>query len=141
MVDRDVLDRRLGRLEEVVADLRSLQARGRAEVLGDRGLLAQLERWLHLAGECAADIAQHVIADQGWATPGTYREAFVRLREYGVIDEDLARRMAGWAGLRNVVVHAYLDLDHERLLDALDELDDLEHFAAAVAAWVRALRS
>jgi uncharacterized protein YutE (UPF0331/DUF86 family) len=42
--------------------------------------------------------------------------------------------MAGWAGLRNIIVHLYLDVDHVRLHEVLvNELDDLLEFAAALA--------
>jgi uncharacterized protein YutE (UPF0331/DUF86 family) len=41
--------------------------------------------------------------------------------------------MEGWAGLRNLLVHLYLEVDHERLWEILStELDQLEAFARAV---------
>jgi uncharacterized protein YutE (UPF0331/DUF86 family) len=43
----------------------------------------------------------------------------------GVIDEPLAKRLASAARLRNLLVHAYLDVDPERIWLHLDELDDL----------------
>jgi len=46
--------------------------------------------------------------------------------------------MQGWAGLRNVLGHLYLDVDHARLHDVLvGELDQVESFAAAVVRCVR----
>ena len=134
MVDREVFDRRLGRLEELLRDLRGLATVPKRQYLDDRGLQAQAERWLHLAAECALDLANHLIADRGWRPPATYRESFGTLREEGVLTKDLAARMEGWAGLRNVLVHLYLKVDHERLWEVLTgELDQLEDFAAAVA--------
>jgi uncharacterized protein YutE (UPF0331/DUF86 family) len=51
-----------------------------------------------------------------------------------VIDESLAASMAGWAGLRNVLTHLYLQVDHARIAEVLaSELDQLDAFAAAVA--------
>jgi uncharacterized protein YutE (UPF0331/DUF86 family) len=42
--------------------------------------------------------------------------------------------MVGWARLRNVLVHLYLDLDQERLHEVLsEELDTLEDYARRVA--------
>ena len=47
----------------------------------------------------------------------------------------LAKRLQGWAGLRNVLVHAYLDVDHGLVWDAMaTELDDLRALASATAA-------
>lgn len=134
MVDREVFDRRLARLEELLSDLRGLAVVPRQEFLRNRGLQAQAERWLHLAAECALDLANHLIADRGWRTPTTYREAFQILKEQGVLSEKLATAMEGWAGLRNVLVHLYLGVDHERIWQTLvNDLGVLEQFAAALS--------
>lgn len=76
MVDREVFDVRLARLEQLLRDLRDLARVERERFLADRGLQAQAERWSHLAVECCLDLTHHLIADRGWRTPSTYREAF-----------------------------------------------------------------
>lgn len=135
MVDREVFDRRLGKLEEILRGLRELAAATpREQYLDDRRLKAQAERWLHLAVECCLDLANHLIADRGWRSPSTYRETFTVLREEGVVSAELSKRLEDWAGLRNVLVHLYLEVDHSRIWRFLtEELDDLEAFASAVA--------
>lgn len=135
MVDREVFDRRLGKLEEILRGLRELAAgASREEYLQDIRLQAQAERWLHLAAECCLDLANHLIADRGWRSPATYRETFTILKEQGVVSSDLAKRLEGWAGLRNILVHLYLEVEHSRLWQFLtEELDDLEAFAKAVS--------
>ena len=95
MVDREVFERRLSRLETLIRDLRALAGRPDDTYLSDRGLQAQAERWTHLAVECRLDLANHLIADRDWPTPETYRDAFRILHVEGVIDEDLATGMAG----------------------------------------------
>jgi uncharacterized protein YutE (UPF0331/DUF86 family) len=41
--------------------------------------------------------------------------------------------MEGWAGLRNILTHLYLEVDHARLHHTLTtELDSLEQYVAAV---------
>ena len=134
MVDPEVFERRLGRLEELLRDLRVLTTVEQARFLADKGLQAQAERWTHLAIECCLDLANHLIADKGWPSPATYRESFERLQVHGVIDAGLATHMARWAGLRNILVHLYLDVDHQRLYEILTkELDQLEAFGKAMA--------
>jgi uncharacterized protein YutE (UPF0331/DUF86 family) len=138
LVDREVFDRRLGKLEELLRDLRALARTERATFLSDRGLQAQAERWLYLASECAIDLAHHLIAERGWKTPATYREAFEVLGAERVLDARLAERMQGWAGLRNVLAHLYLAVDHARLHEILTcELDELERYAAALSRAAR----
>jgi uncharacterized protein YutE (UPF0331/DUF86 family) len=138
MVDEDVFDRRLERLEQAIADLRSIATVDRPRFVGDRALHAQAERWTQVAVEACIDLAHHLIADRGWSTPSTYRDAFRILSEHGVIEPSAVGRMAGWAGLRNILVHLYLDVDHERLHDVLaSELDDLVEYAAALVAQLK----
>lgn len=133
LVDRDVFGRRLARLEELLRDLRQLVTGGRESFLADRGLHAQAERWLHLAAECTLDLAHHMIAERGWRTPVTYSEAFQILTAEGVLTADLGSQMEGWARLRNVLVHLYLEIDYERLWEILsEELDQLEAYAGAL---------
>jgi uncharacterized protein YutE (UPF0331/DUF86 family) len=130
LVDREVFDRRLARLEMLLRQLRRVAAVERDTFLAEEMLRASTERWLHLAAECALDLAHHLIADRGWKTPSTYREAFQVLRDEDVLSAELARQMEQWAGLRNILVHLYLEVDHERLHEFLqNDLDQLESFA------------
>ena len=134
MVDRDVFDRRLAKLEALLRDLRALARVERERFLVDRGLQAQAERWLQLAAECALDLAHHLIASRAWPVPSTYREAFQILEREGVLTGDLSLHMQRWAGLRNLLTHVYLEVDHRRLYEVLTgELASLEHYAAAIA--------
>ena len=133
LVDREVFDRRLARLEGLIKDLRGIAGVEESQFHQDRGLQAQAERWTHLAIECCLDLANHLIADRGWRAPDSYRAAFLALADEDVIGAELAAQMASWAGLRNILVHLYLDVDHQRLHTILGaELDQLVAFALAM---------
>lgn len=56
---------------------------------------------------------------------GYSREQFV---------EELSERLKRWMGFRNILVHLYLEIDHGRVYDAIQEdLGDLENFAVLMA--------
>ena len=134
MVDREVFDLRLAGLEQLLRRLRGLGEVDRENFLNDPALQAQAERWMHLAGEVCLDLAQHLIASRGWRTPSTYREAFSTLSSEGVLSTELAARMQSWAGLRNLLVHLYLEVDHDKLYRILTEdLGELEQYATVLA--------
>lgn len=134
MVDREVFDRRLARLEELLRSLRQIAAEDKNAFLKDELLQASAERWLQLAAECAIDLAHHLIADRGWKTPVTYREAFQVLLQEGAVSLEIAHQMEAWAGLRNVLVHLYLDVDQERIYEILcNDLDQLENYASGLS--------
>ena len=58
-------------------------------------------------------------------------------RILGLIDHDLAERLAPSAGLRNVLVHAYVDLDLARLVAAVPlASEQYAEYVRQVARWV-----
>jgi uncharacterized protein YutE (UPF0331/DUF86 family) len=134
LVDREVFDRRLGKLEELLRHLGQAATKDWDAFRSDELLQSSVERWLHLAAECVLDLANHLIADRGWRSPTTYRESFQILEENGVLDSEMTRQMEGWAGLRNVLVHFYMDVNRKRLHEILThDLEQLRNFAVAIS--------
>jgi len=135
VVDADILRRRIDVLLRYIGRLEQFAAipRDTFELEPDTHHLA--ERYLHLAMETVLDIANHLIADAGLELPETYRDAFVILARHGVLPVELGKRLQLWAGFRNVLVHAYLAIDHGMAWDAIvNDLGELRQFAAVAAA-------
>lgn len=137
MVDQHVLLQRLSALEGYLVELRALANHPREVFLAKPHIYHLAERFLHLACECVLDISQHVIAGMGYRQTEGYKDAMDVLREEGVFDTALAETLKGWMGFRNVLVHLYLEIDHERSYLAItEELGDLEAFAAKMACFL-----
>ncbi|MBI3891032.1 MAG: DUF86 domain-containing protein [Candidatus Wallbacteria bacterium] len=106
----------------------------RDEFLGDEDKRVAAERYLHLALECVLDLANHVIADRGLATPESYGSSFRVLCEASLLEAGLAESLRKLAGMRNILVHDYLEIDHELTLRSIqNDLGDLRSFAMAIA--------
>ena len=136
LVDPDAVRRRLREIDRRVARLGRIQATGRGAFVADPGLQTQAERHLQLAIQSAIDIALHIVAEDSTATPEDYGSSFSALAGLDVIGRPLAQRLRVAVGLRNVLVHAYLDVDPERIWDQLSGLTDLEEFSAAIEAYL-----
>ncbi len=67
------------------------------------------------------DLAVSACIHRKLGAPATYADAFRRLATAGYLDEDLADRLARAAGFRNVVAHAYEQLDMIRVHRAASE--------------------
>lgn len=132
MVDVEVVGRRLREIGRRLGALRGIRSHGEGAFLTDQALQAQAERHLQLALQCAIDIALHILADDTDRTPEDHGSAFRELTAVGVLGQDLADRLRLAAGLQNILVHAYLDVDPARVWTHLSRLDDLEDFARAV---------
>ena len=130
MVDREIFSRRLEALHVYLGRLKAFRGADQQEFLREPALHDLAERYLHLAVEACLDLANHWIADRALPTPDTNRDSFTVLERAGDLEPELAERMRGWAGFRNILVHEYLEIDHAIAFRALrDELGDLEAFA------------
>ena len=89
-----------------------------------------------VAVEAAVDTAQHLCAASGWGPPADNGNAMRLLGEHGVLQPELAGRMAQAVGFRNVLVHDYARVDDEIVVRRLGDLSDLTGFARAVAQTV-----
>lgn len=136
MVDPEVVRRRLREIDRRVAALRTVAAGGREALLADPDLQAQVERHLQVAIQSTIDIAMHILAENSSAAPEDYGSAFTLLGREKVIPDALARRLRPAAGLRNVLVHAYVEVDPAQVWGHLDDLDDLVAFAGEVESYL-----
>jgi uncharacterized protein YutE (UPF0331/DUF86 family) len=135
MVDREIFSRRLEALADYLRKLAAFREVAEAEFVEEPALHHLAERYLHLAVEATLDLGNHWIADRGLATPDANRDTFTVLEKAGELSPDLAERLRGWAGFRNILVHEYIQIDHAISYRAIqEELDDLDSFAA----WARA---
>jgi len=83
--------------------------------------------------ECLS-LATHWLADDGRSVPESYRETFLDLSRHGVIEPELASRLAAASGLRNLVAHQYGAIDPGRIYEiASMEMEDLLSFCATLA--------
>jgi uncharacterized protein YutE (UPF0331/DUF86 family) len=107
-----------------------------AETRGsDPLLLLAAERALHIATEAAFDIGHHVLAGRGLAVPSAYRDVIPALSRSGIVPATLQVRLIGLAGLRNLLVHDYADVDPIRVWELVDtRLDDLRDLHACLSA-------
>ena len=87
--------------------------------------------------EAVLDVAHHLLASELWGPADTSADAVRLLAQHGVLDDDLAVRLAEAVGFRNVLVHGYAEVDDDLVVANLDRLDDLQSFIDQVTAWVR----
>jgi uncharacterized protein YutE (UPF0331/DUF86 family) len=111
------------------------------EFAHDHILHGAAEREFQVAIQAALDIASIILADLSVEVPGEYREIFPRLADVGVITSEFARKLAGMAKFRNVLVHLYLEVDLQRVYQYLqNDLGDFELFAQAIAEYLHELK-
>jgi uncharacterized protein YutE (UPF0331/DUF86 family) len=86
------------------------------------------------SAQACIDIANHVIASSGWRTAKDFGDAFTVLEEHGVLEPELAERMRKLAGMRNLLVHIYEEIDDRVVYASLSQgLADLSEYARSIA--------
>ena len=133
----EVVRERLRKLREVVANLDSLREVPLQEFVASFHHYWLAERGLHLAAEILFDIGNHILAGQFNFSPSTYEEIPQGLLDKGVISAELRDRLRGLGGLRNILVHDYLEVDLDQLHGFLrEELGSFKDFADEVGAFL-----
>ncbi|MGQ9558073.1 MAG: type VII toxin-antitoxin system HepT family RNase toxin [Desulfurispora sp.] len=136
VVDREVVQKRLLKLEQTLRKLQKLSRTSWEEYTQNEILQDSAERNLHIAAQTCIDIGSHIIAERGYRPPSSYADIFTVLHEEGLIPEDLAGTMRKIAGFRNILVHDYLDVDPQIVYTCLQRLEDFQRFAEHVLNWL-----
>jgi uncharacterized protein YutE (UPF0331/DUF86 family) len=134
MVDRAKLDQMLSNLGRYLGVLRGLAEVPREAFLANPDKIGNAKYQLLIAVECCIDIANHVIASEGYRFPRDNADSFVVLVEHGVLDARDREPLRAMARFRNRLVHLYWDVDDERVHEYLREgPGDVERFRDAIA--------
>ena len=127
----EVLLRKLLYLRQLLADLALFEDATLADVQVEH---YKVERLFELLVMTASDILFHVLASDD-LSPDSYRSAFRLAAEHGLLPVDLAERLQEAAGMRNVIVHLYQEIDYTILHASIGPaLRDFGQFVALFEA-------
>jgi uncharacterized protein YutE (UPF0331/DUF86 family) len=132
LVDAESITERLGRLERWLELLEEVRAGGENAYRRDERLRAATERWLQLAEQACIDMGARLVSEVSAPPPADYAGIFSTLAATGHLDPNLVGRLVEMAWQRNLLIHAYLDIDDRKVFESLDHLEDLRAFAATV---------
>ncbi|WP_208029424.1 type VII toxin-antitoxin system HepT family RNase toxin [Rhabdothermincola sediminis] len=136
-LDTDVIARRLRLLRDTLDELTALRGVTAARLETAPLERAAAERLLQVAVDLAIDINAHVAVALSGRAPATGRESFLAMGTAGVLPVELAEQLAPAAGLRNVLVHRYVDISLELVARAVPEvLDGLGAYVEQVATFL-----
>lgn len=114
-IDAGVISTRLAVMADLVGYLSSLGAVTGAQLRDDLERRLAVERALCGLVDQAVDINAHVVTRLLGRPPQTQRESFELARRAGFLTEDLVARLAPSTGLRNLLVHDYVEVDLDRV--------------------------
>ena len=93
---------------------------------------------LQRAAEQVIDLANHVIRKGKLGLPKESKESFEILATAKVIPQELADKLKGMVGFRNIMVHQYQEMDIKIMVDVIEHrLDDLVVFTTHIMEFGR----
>jgi uncharacterized protein YutE (UPF0331/DUF86 family) len=121
VVRTEVLRKRLGKLDEYLAILQEQRRYTFEEFVADPEHYGSAERFLQLAIETLIDLGNHVIADLRLGAVDSYSDIPRLLREAGYSSVEIRENWIRMIGVRNVLVHDYLDVDRRLVYEVMQQ--------------------
>ncbi|MBI4050403.1 MAG: DUF86 domain-containing protein [Candidatus Doudnabacteria bacterium] len=117
MLNKDFVLRKIKLIQEDLARLEPLGRFSLAELTKDPVKYAATERLLERIVTRAIDVNRHLLAElgEGSETVRTYEDTFLALAGLSVYSREFAKKIAPSAGLRNILVHEYDNVDVEKI--------------------------
>ena len=110
-MDNDVIINKIERIRKCIIRIESKCPNSPEQLAADYDLQDILSVNLERAVQSCVDIATHIIASLEIPAPDTMADAFSVLESRDVISMPVAARMIKAVGFRNIVVHAYHEID------------------------------
>jgi len=86
------------------------------------------------------DIGNHILASHFGVSAREYEEIARGLGQRGVLSRELVERLRGLGGFRNLLAHGYMEVDPDKVYDALQRsVADFTDFQREVDGWLATL--
>ena len=137
MVDRDKIEGLIRNLQQYTMYLREIVEQNQQEFLMDYKSIGSARYYLQVSIETCINIANHLIATEKLRTPKDYRDSFQVLNETSILPDDLTHTMRELAGLRNLLVHLYWEVDDKMIFEGIrSELGDFDAYAGCIMVFL-----
>ncbi|MEK7550523.1 MAG: DUF86 domain-containing protein [Patescibacteria group bacterium] len=97
-----------------------------------------IERNLHLACEVVIDVANLLNSEFRLPPEESSKGSIISLGKAKVLDPEFANKLSDLAPFRNVLVHDYLEIDYNIVVDVMNnKLNDFRLFAKKIAEFLQ----
>jgi uncharacterized protein YutE (UPF0331/DUF86 family) len=135
MVSAEKITGKFVQLDEFLAILKEMRVKPLQAFLKDNILIGSAKYYLQVSIECCLDIANHVIAAEGFRAPKDYADSFKVLEEHDVLNEELGTKLRQMAKFRNMLVHLYGDIENRYVYEFMKkDVQDILDFKKVIAA-------
>jgi len=129
LVNKLIIQKRLRKLSEYVKLLKLLQKEKKEKFINDPFVYGNVERYLQLAIQSVIDISNHILSEHNINGISDYRDVIEKMGQEKFLPLEFAKHIAPMAGLRNILVHEYIEVEREKLYEILENyINDFNEF-------------
>ena len=133
MMDVRIIYRRFEKIKANMGMLREAAQASYVQFTGDPVLYYATERALQVCIQAIIDICAYLVKESQTRMPEEYRDLAAIMVKMGVIPADMEPRLVSMIGMRNILVHQYLEIDLSIVHRSLQsDLEDFDRFARYV---------
>ncbi|WP_094549501.1 type VII toxin-antitoxin system HepT family RNase toxin [Petroclostridium xylanilyticum] len=129
MVDQRILQRKIVQINESIQMIAGYAHLGYEQFITDKVVQNVVEYNLFIIINQMAEIANHIVVDNGYGTIEMLSDGFRILKQKGYISDSEAATYIKMVGFRNIIAHQYTSLDKKIVYDVMkNKLDDIKKF-------------
>lgn len=135
----ELIEARLDDMKEAVLELEQLREVPMEDFLDEGELyLPAAENYLRKALQAMLKCVSQALSRIPGAKLGEYKENARQLGKFGIISEELTRKVVKMAGYRNRMIHFYYEIAPEEIYEIIqNDLPDLDLFIKEIAQFVK----
>lgn len=135
-LDAAVITRRLRLMTDLLEQLAGMGAVDVRRLEREPVVRLAVERVLTQLVDLSVDINSHISATTLGRAPERFRDSFDLAEQTGALTPETSRALHGAVGLRNVLVHEYLETDYAMVAEAIPRaLAGFTDYVRDVARW------
>lgn len=139
--EQETLRKIIGFIEKQMTLYQDFKLLSEKEYHDDLHKRNDVERWVENIVNATIDMSKIILASRKETIPDTYRDSLKRAVWALQLSEELAQKLAGWAKLRNVLAHEYLDIKWKRICDFIQTSESyVGQFVAATKNFLQRSR-
>ncbi|MCS7193098.1 MAG: DUF86 domain-containing protein [Armatimonadetes bacterium] len=137
-VDKERVYSLLDNIREELGYLEEFASMSLGDYINDPRTQRLAERCLQRAAESGISIGNHIISRLRLRAPKDYADVFKILAEAQVLPYELAQQMMDMARFRNLLVHLYWEIDHNKVHESLPQrIEVLKTFSRRIVEWMK----
>ena len=139
-LDPVIVEHRLVSILREIEFLKQNTTQSKVDFLDDEKSIKSIAKTIETITQFIIDIASHIIAQNKWGVPDSYKHAIITLEKNKVIEDSLSSNLQDLIAMRNIMVHRYLDVDYEIIWESVNRvISDAQTFVSVIKNFIKSI--